>query len=77
MKTDKEKEEIGIKGAEELSGSCSGVYDKSVCPDDVELSDFLEWVEIYGEVKECEHCGWYCETHEFDEENRCQDCQDE
>lgn len=74
--TAEDKERIGRKGAEDLQGTCSGVYEVCYCPEGVELEDFIAWVEEFGEVSQCSKCGWYEETSEFDEEGMCQDCQE-
>jgi hypothetical protein len=36
-----------------------------------------EQAGIYEEVDECQQCGWYCETSEFNSEGFCEDCASE
>lgn len=65
--------------AEALRGTCGNLEDALQNEfGDVEVGDCqIELLRVLDDtVMECEECGWWCETHEFadQEEQVCADC---
>ena len=66
--------EMAIKTADRLRGTCEGMTEEE---NDMvyNMDHFAE--ELDDIVMCCETCGWWCDTHELDEHQVCEDCQKE
>ena len=68
--------------AEDLQGTCQRLEDALTrqfgddSGDDVDVADFdIELLRVLDDqVMACEGCGWWCETHELNEDQVCSDC---
>jgi len=64
---------------EHLRGSCTTLAQGFQAFDldegletDKRFCDYLD-----SELMLCEECGWWAETHEIDEDGKCEECQDD
>lgn len=69
------------KVAERLQGTCGSLDDalQDVFEDDtLSVSDFALPLlyELDNITMECQGCNWWCETHELDDNQICDDCQE-
>lgn len=68
-----------IELADELEGSCSNIDDRLVdygysCLEEVPI-DLLRLLD--DQVMICDECGWWCATHELNDDQICTDCRDD
>ncbi|RUQ67298.1 hypothetical protein ELZ19_06895 [Brucella abortus] len=62
--------------AQQLLGTCRTVSEIDETADD-ELMHREGLAEALDERVLCCHtCGWWCESHEIDDDGNCEDCQD-
>lgn len=66
------------KVAENLRGTCKSL-DEYLGDEFGEGVDIMEFdIELLrhldDQVMECQGCGWWCETHELNEDQLCDDC---
>lgn len=70
------------EAAEELRGSCKSLDDVLQAhfeDDSLGITDFdIELLrELDSITMECQGCNWWCEPHELNEDQVCEDCSDE
>jgi hypothetical protein len=67
--------------AEDLRGTCTSLDDalQAVFGEEVSVIDFDIALlrELDDITMECQGCNWWCETHELDENQFCDDCRDD
>lgn len=78
MNDNAENREKMDRVAEFLLGTCMSVDDglQKIFGEDVELTDFetslLEYLD--EQTMCCEQCGWWCESHELNDDQVCREC---
>ena len=43
---------------------------------EMDEEEVMESLADQNEIERCEQCSWWCEIHELDEDNICEDCQE-
>lgn len=70
MSNTRDKMAEATKLAEDLLGTCDSPPE--TLEDDLELCEFLD-----DQVRRCDTCDWWVETHEIDCEGNCTSCAEE
>lgn len=65
-----DKQEIARKLAEELLGTCDDLPEEIL--DDPDICAMLD-----NQVRQCDTCGWWVETHEINDDEVCDQCWEE
>ncbi len=70
--------EIMLEIAEELTGTCQDL-NKVLEERGIEFNNIsVELLTVLdNETMDCQLCGWWCESHELNDDQICKDCEDD